>query len=178
MTSSNSVTVYLGKSKRSGKKFTANIFDKNGKSRKVHFGATGYSDYTKHHDHARMERYTNRHKDKENWGKTGIYTAGFWSKWILWNKPSLSGSIADTRRRFGLRIITDSRMSSKNFQSKLRKSSSKSPQKSSSKSSQKRRLSSVKSRKSKSKSPQKSTSKRRSLSRKSLKRSTRRSRSK
>lgn len=114
--SSNSVTIYLSKSKRPGKKFTVHIFDKNGKSRTVHFGATGYSDYTKHHDHERMIRYTNRHKDKENWGKTGIYTPGFWSKWILWNKPSLSGSIADTRKRFGLRIITDSRMgSSKKF---------------------------------------------------------------
>ena len=56
--------------------------------RKVYFGATGYSDFTIHKDEARKERYITRHKNKENWTKSGIDTAGFWSRWYLWNKPT------------------------------------------------------------------------------------------
>ena len=70
----------------------------------VHFGAEGYSDYTKHKDKERMQRYSARHKARENWAKSGIETAGFWSKWILWNKPSLSASIKDVEKRFGIKI--------------------------------------------------------------------------
>jgi hypothetical protein len=52
-----------------------------------------------------MHRYENRHKKRENWKKSGIKTAGFWSKWILWNKPSLNRSIKDTEERFNIKII-------------------------------------------------------------------------
>jgi hypothetical protein len=71
----------------------------------VHFGAKGYSDYTKHHDYNRMKRYVARHKARENWNKSGIDTAGFWSRWILWNKPGLMESIRDTEKRFNINII-------------------------------------------------------------------------
>ena len=68
--------------------------------RKVLFGAAGYSDYTKHKDKDRKQRYIDRHKDKENWGKTGIDTAGFWSYHLLWNKPTIKESYNDIRTRF------------------------------------------------------------------------------
>jgi hypothetical protein len=80
------------------------ILYNNGNKKTVHFGATGYSDYTKHKDKERMNRYNIRHKSRENWGKSGIGTAGFWSKWILWNKPSFGGSVSDTARRFNIII--------------------------------------------------------------------------
>ena len=75
------------------------------KSKKtIHFGAKDYSDYTKHKDPERKERYITRHKKKENWTKSGIESAGFWSRWILWNKPSFKGSITDTEKRFNINI--------------------------------------------------------------------------
>lgn len=70
----------------------------------VHFGANGYEDYTIHRDKKRMKRYENRHRSRENWTKSGIETAGFWSKWILWNKPTLMSSIRDTEKKFNLKI--------------------------------------------------------------------------
>lgn len=73
--------------------------------KKVHFGAKGYSDFTKHKDVDRKERYIIRHKKRENWKKSGINTAGFWSRWILWNKPGLASSIRDTEKRFNFKII-------------------------------------------------------------------------
>jgi hypothetical protein len=83
-------------------KYTANIEDKDGKIHKVHFGALGYSDYTKHKDPDRKRRYIVRHKTTENWTKSGVLTAGFWSRWVLWNLPSFRDSVADTKRRFNL----------------------------------------------------------------------------
>ena len=68
--------------------------------RKVLFGAAGYSDYTKHRDEARKQRYIDRHKNNENWGKSGIDTAGFWSKWLLWHLPTIKDSYNDIKKRF------------------------------------------------------------------------------
>ena len=71
----------------------------------VHFGAKGYSDYNQHRDKERMFRYIVRHKRNEDWTKSGMKTAGFWSRWILWNKPGLIQSIKDTEKRFNIHII-------------------------------------------------------------------------
>jgi hypothetical protein len=92
--------IELSKSPRKDKKLMAIVGGK-----KIHFGAKGYSDYTIHKDFNRMKRYEARHKKRENWGKSGIKTAGFWSKWVLWNKPSLSASIRDLEKRFKVKII-------------------------------------------------------------------------
>jgi len=71
----------------------------------INFGAKGYSDYNHHQNLFRKYLYENRHRKRENWTKSGITTAGFWSKWILWNKPSLIESIKDTEKRFNIKII-------------------------------------------------------------------------
>ena len=75
--------------------------------KKVHFGATGYSDYTIHKNYERMQRYVARHKGSGNqdWTKSGIDTAGFWSRWILWSKPSFKEAIRFTSKKFNIRII-------------------------------------------------------------------------
>jgi hypothetical protein len=73
--------------------------------RTVHFGAKGYSDYTIHGDRARMKRYVARHRRRENWGRTGRYTPGFWSRWLLWSRPTMKGALARTQRVLGRRII-------------------------------------------------------------------------
>ena len=48
--------------------------------------------------------YISRHRVNENWNKSGIKTAGFWSKHILWNKPTIQQSIKDTEKRFNIKI--------------------------------------------------------------------------
>ena len=98
--SRSSEIIILQKSKNPAKKYAVTIGRKT-----INFGAKGYSDYTIHKDRSRMRRYETRHRSRETWSKSGVKTAGFWSKWILWNKPSLNASISDTRRRFGLKII-------------------------------------------------------------------------
>ena len=54
-----------------------------------------------------MQRYLERHgggtttSTKENWKDPT--TAGALSRWVLWNKPSLSGSFSNYKSRFGLK---------------------------------------------------------------------------
>ena len=97
--------IYLQKSSNKKKKYMATIVQDDCRNKTVHFGAAGYSDYTKHKDKERLARYNKRHKPRENWTKSGIKTAGFWAKWILWNKPTLSGSINHTASKFKIKII-------------------------------------------------------------------------
>ena len=82
----------------------------------IDFGAKGYSDYTLHKNPFRMRLYVGRHggkipknlksemnkkkvhskminvsiSTKEEWTKSGIMTAGFWSRWLLWSDPNLN----------------------------------------------------------------------------------------
>lgn len=83
-------------SKIKEKKYTAYFDD----DTKTHFGAKGYSDYTKHKDDERKQRYIQRHKTNENWNKPK--SAGALSRYILWNKKSLKESINDYKKRFNL----------------------------------------------------------------------------
>lgn len=70
----------------------------------IHYGGSGYSDFTKHKDPERKKRYIDRHKKRENWTKSGINTAGFWARWHLWNKETSKDSIKDIEKRFNIKI--------------------------------------------------------------------------
>ncbi len=66
-------------------------------NKKVYFGAAGYSDFTIHKDEARKLRYIKRHNDV-NWSKSGINSAGFWSRWMLWHLPTIIASYQDIKK--------------------------------------------------------------------------------
>ena len=95
-----SVSVKITKSSNKAKKYMA-VFDDYGKKKTTHFGAAGMSDFTKNKDKKRKELYIARHKKRENWDN--YMTAGALSRWILWNKPTLSASIADYKKKFSLK---------------------------------------------------------------------------
>ena len=66
----------------------------------VKFGASGMKDYTIYYKEdgkeiadERKRLYLARHKKREDWTKDGITTAGFWARWLLWNKPPLEKSL-------------------------------------------------------------------------------------
>ena len=88
------INIIIKPSHLSSKKYDAIIDGK----KTVPFGAKGMSDYTKHKDDERKERYIDRHKKNENWNDPK--TAGFYSKNILWNKKTITESIRDTNNRF------------------------------------------------------------------------------
>ena len=101
----------------------------NGKT--VDFGARGYSDYTKHKTPSRMRSYVLRHggqiptgiiaerdpvkiqnmmlninrSDKEDWKRSGINGAGFWSRWYLWSFPDVNDVKKFMKKRFNIQIV-------------------------------------------------------------------------
>ena len=87
--------IVISKSKKPDKKFDARIANK----KTVPFGQKGAQDFTKHKDKERKDRYVDRHKN-EDWTQTGIQTAGWMSKHVLWNKPTLQASVADINKKF------------------------------------------------------------------------------
>ena len=97
--------ILLKKSTAKGKKWTVIINHGRPNRSTVHFGASGYEDYTTHKDPERKARYLARHKARENWKISGISTAGFWSRWLLWNEDSLEASKKDITRRFGVHFV-------------------------------------------------------------------------
>ena len=88
--------VVITKSKKPDKKYDARVDG----TKIISFGEKGASDFTKHKDKDRKERYIDRHKKNEDWTKSGVKTAGFYSKHVLWNKPTLKESIDDINKRF------------------------------------------------------------------------------
>jgi len=94
---------YLEISTRSDKKFMVKRYYPT-KGKIIHFGSALHEDYTIHKDEIRKERYLKRHEKNENWND--LNKAGTWSRFILWNKPSIKDSIKDAEKRFNIKIIT------------------------------------------------------------------------
>jgi hypothetical protein len=91
----------LKKSTRKDKKYMIQI-----DSKTVHFGQKGASDYTINKDDDRKKLYLGRHKKNEDWTvKGGLMTAGFWSRWLLWNMKTINSSINDINKRFKIKIV-------------------------------------------------------------------------
>jgi hypothetical protein len=88
-------------SDRAFKKLVATFYDPiSGKEKHTHFGAKGYDDFVHTGDVQARERYQTRHrKDLDTNDPT---KAGYLSWYILWNKPTLSGSIRDYKSRFNM----------------------------------------------------------------------------
>ena len=94
------INVIIKKSTNPNKKYDAFINDK-----KISFGASGYSDYTKHKDPERKKRYIDRHKKNENWGN--VESAGFLSRYILWNQKTINQSIDNlnkTNKKYNFKL--------------------------------------------------------------------------
>ena len=66
----------------------------------VPFGQKNASDFTLHKDPERKARYINRHEKREDWTKSGINTAGFYSKHVLWNKDTIQKSVNDLNKKY------------------------------------------------------------------------------
>ena len=85
------IKYYPYKSDKPNKKYYIITNDK----KKVYFGQASASDFTLHKNEQRKQLYINRHKNNENWTKSGIDSAGFLGPLVIVestnNKVKLSG---------------------------------------------------------------------------------------
>jgi len=93
--------VKVVKSSNPEKKYDA-VFETDGREKKVSFGATGYTDFTKPETtEETKKRYLTRHQARENWNKPD--TAGALSRHLLWGPTkSLESNVQIFKRKFEL----------------------------------------------------------------------------
>jgi len=95
------VDATLSRSSNPAKKFMV-VLDDGKRKKTIHFGAKGMEDFTMHKDKDRRAAYLDRHRKNENWNDP--YTAGFWSRHLLWNMPTLRGSAKDIAANYDVKI--------------------------------------------------------------------------
>lgn len=92
---------FLGNSKKGNKRYYVREL---GTNKTVHFGDKNYENYTIHKDNDRKLSYLSRHYRREDWTPSGIYTPGFWSRFLLWSRPTLDASIRELQRLYGIKV--------------------------------------------------------------------------
>ena len=90
--------VLLKKSSKPDKKYDAIIDGK----KTVSFGATGYSDFTKHKDEERKQRYIARHGATQTW--KDIEKPQTWARYILWEKKTIPEAVKNMEKKFNIDI--------------------------------------------------------------------------
>jgi|TARA_R110000868_G_scaffold261_1_gene2302 hypothetical protein len=82
-------------------KLNAKFINKDtGREKNTKFGAVGYTDFTKGATEEQKKAYITRHTKNENW--SNATSAGALSRYILWNKKSVSASTADYKKKFSV----------------------------------------------------------------------------
>lgn len=97
------IKAIMAPSDRSYKKWMIAYFNDEGKRAGpvIHFGDSGYQDYTQHKDASRKDRYHIRHaKDS-----TRFNTPGELSRVILWSAPSIEQGIKNYEEKYNIQII-------------------------------------------------------------------------
>tara|TARA_R110000744_G_scaffold137698_1_gene248314 strand:- start:303 stop:632 length:330 start_codon:yes stop_codon:yes gene_type:complete len=105
--------VDLKKSNRVGKKYMVEFLVDNDKIKTIHFGQSGARDNTLINDknskfylpklidrNVVKASYLRRHREREDWSNP--LTAGALSRWLLWDKKTLSASLKAFKKRFKL----------------------------------------------------------------------------
>ena len=94
--------VVIQKSSNPNKKYDAVITKNEGKTKTVSFGQAGASDFTKHKDEERKERYIARHGATQSW--TDINKPQTWSRYLLWEEKTIPKAIKKMERKFNIDI--------------------------------------------------------------------------
>ncbi len=88
------MNIIIKRSDRPEKKYTAVIDN----TKSINFGQRGASDFTQHKNEERKHRYIQRHAKNKNWNNP--LTAGFYSRWITWEKPTLKEAVNNVNKKF------------------------------------------------------------------------------
>ena len=97
-------------------KYAIQIDKEDGRTKTVKFGQNGAPDFTTHRDRPRRLAYLERHgrlkpsfskSSWQKWGQDGIFTAGYWSRWLLWEKDTMEKAIKFMRdkKNIGITLV-------------------------------------------------------------------------
>ena len=116
------IKVHLERSNLKSKKYAVTIYNGNQAPVRVNFGAQGYNDFTtltgtpaenekkrlayiaRHGKRTTKTKYHTRLTERaEDWQNP--YTAGMWSRWLLWEKPSVEAAKKNITKMFNIEFI-------------------------------------------------------------------------
>jgi len=92
---------------KDGKRAIAEITKENGKVKVVKFGL--HNSGGTFFDGATAEKkdnYIGRHDKREKWGENGVCTAGFYSRWVLWESRSKSAIKEAIKKHSGVSKVS------------------------------------------------------------------------
>ena len=93
------IKLQISTSENPKKKYKATFTKPDGKTKTVHFGESGYQDYTQQHNKDRRVLYRQRHEKDL---KGDPLRAGYLSYYILWgNSTSIQTNITSFKKKFG-----------------------------------------------------------------------------
>lgn len=98
--------VVISRSPKANKKLQAVIYHNDGRRKTIHFGSSKHEDYTTYYKRdqtlaaERRENYIKRHKKREDFSSEGVFTAGFLSRFVLWEKPTIDAAVRQLNDRF------------------------------------------------------------------------------
>ena len=93
------IKLQISESENPKKKYKAIFTKPDGKTKTVHFGASGYQDYTQHHNKDRRTLYRQRHEKDL---KGDPLRAGYLSYYVLWgNSTNIQTNIRSFKNKFG-----------------------------------------------------------------------------
>lgn len=87
--------IVISPSTKKNKKYKAVIDGK----KEIHFGSSAHSDFTRHKDTERKERYIARTSNQDH-SKQNIASPAWMSRWISWHKPTIEESIKDLNKKY------------------------------------------------------------------------------
>jgi len=89
----------LKQSTRKGKRY---MIDYKGKT--IHFGSAIGETFIDHKDKNKKSAWEARHRKGQPSAWNDKNSPLFWARLLLWNKPTLRGSIEDVNKRYGFNI--------------------------------------------------------------------------
>lgn len=92
---------YIYSSDRKDKRYTVFLFNRHEDYMiaSIDFGSKNGDTFIDHRNNKKRENYIARHsKLNENWDDPK--TAGFWSRWLLWEKPTLKEAKENITKKF------------------------------------------------------------------------------
>ena len=70
----------------------------------ISFGRADGNDYLETNNEHIKDYYIDNHQRRERWCFDGHNTAGFWSRWVSFNMPTLHQSLEDIYQRFNIDV--------------------------------------------------------------------------
>jgi hypothetical protein len=94
--------------KKKDKRLIAHIFDDQGGEKTVYFGKSGSGGtYFDGAMDGKRKDYVNAHgKMGEDWNGSGVLSAGFYSRWVLWESRKKSEISSMLKQKTGAKIVT------------------------------------------------------------------------